>query len=108
MLVAGQRILLVVLLAWALVMIIPDLWRVGQPLGSVGFYANNDGLIYNVTGPFDDQTASPAWKAGIRDGDRLDLSKMRCLPYDAATCGSVLSALGGIQFAVPGHGITLD
>jgi hypothetical protein len=107
-LVAGQRILLVVLLAWALVMIIPDLWRVGQPLGSVGFYANNDGLIYNVTGPFDDQTASPAWKAGIREGDRLDLSKMRCLPYDAATCGSVLSALGGIQFAVPGHGITLD
>ena len=88
--VAGQKILLVVLLAWALVMIVPDLWRVMQPLGSFGFYANNDGLIYNVTGPFDDQTASPAWKAGIRDRDKLDLSKMRCLPYDAATCGSVL------------------
>ena len=106
--VAGQRTLLIVLVAWALVMIVPDLWRVVQPLGSFGFYANNDGLIYNVTGPFDDQTASPAWKAGIREGDRLDLSKMRCLPYDAATCGSVLSALGGIQFAVPGRGITID
>jgi hypothetical protein len=89
-------------------MIVPDLWRVVQPLGSFGFYANNDGLIYNVTGPFDDQTASPAWKAGIRVGDRLDLSKMRCLPYDSATCGSVLSALGGTQFAVPGRSITLD
>jgi hypothetical protein len=107
-LVAGQRTLLIVLVAWGLVMIVPDLWRVVQPLGSFGFYADNDGLIYNVTGPFDDQTASPAWKAGIREGDRLDLSKMRCLPYDAATCGSVLSALGGIQFAVPGRSITID
>jgi hypothetical protein len=89
-------------------MIVPDLWRVVQPLGSFGFYANNDGLIYNVTGPFDDQTASPAWNAGIRDGDRLDLSKMRCFPYDAATCGSVLAALGGIQFAVPGRSTTID
>jgi len=97
-----------VLVAWGLVMIIPDLWRVVQPLGSFGFYADNDGLIYNVTGPFDDQTESPAWKASIREGDRLDLSKMRCLPYDAATCGSVLSALGGIQFAVPGRSITID
>src|SRR6478735_3128916 len=107
-LAACQRILLLVLLAWALVMIVPDLWRVVQPLGSFGFYANNDGLIYDVTGPFDDQTASPAWKAGIRVGDGLDLSKMRCLPYDAATCSSVLSALGGTQFAVPGRSITLD
>ena len=96
------------LVAWGLVMIVPDLWRVVQPLGSFGFYADNDGLIYNVTGPFDDQTESPAWKASIREGDRLDLSKMRCLPYDAATCGSVLSALGGIQFAVPGRSITID
>jgi hypothetical protein len=107
-LVTGQRTLLVVLIAWALVMIVPDLWRVVQPLGSFGFYANNDGRIYNVTGPFDDQTASPAWNAGIREGDRLDLSKMRCLPYDEATCGAVLSALGGIQFAVPGRSITLN
>ena len=106
--VASRKILLVVLLAWALAMIVPDLWRVVQPLGSFGFYANNDGLIYNVTGPFDDQSASPAWKASIRVGDRLDLSKMRCLPYDAATCSSVLSALGGTQFAVPGRSITLD
>ena len=107
-LVASQKILLVVLLAWALAMIAPDLWRVVQPLGSFGFYANNDGLIYDVTGPFDDQTASPAWNAGIREGDRLDLSKMRCFPYDAATCGSVLAALGGIQLAAPGRSITIE
>ena len=35
-----QRLLLIVLLAWALVMIVPDLLRVVQPLGSFGFYAD--------------------------------------------------------------------
>jgi hypothetical protein len=100
--------LLVVLVVWALLMIVPDLWRLVQPLGSFGFYANDDGLIYNVTGPFEDRAASPAWNAGIREGDQLDLSKMRCLPYDAVTCRSILTALGGVQFAVPGRSITLD
>ena len=45
-----QRLLLIVLLAWALVMIVPDLLRVAQPLGSYGFFADNDGVIYDVTG----------------------------------------------------------
>ena len=103
-----RRILLAVLLVWALAMIVPDLARLVRPLGSFGFYANNDGLIYDVTGPFSDQTASPAWKAGIREGDRLDLSRMRCVPYDAVTCGSVLAALGGLQFVMPGRSATLD
>ena len=64
-----QRILLIVLLAWALVMIVPDVLRVVQPLGSFGFYADNDGVIYDVTGPFDAESDSPAWRAGIRDGE---------------------------------------
>jgi hypothetical protein len=33
---------------WALAMIIPDFYRVYQPLGSFGFYANNDGIIIDV------------------------------------------------------------
>jgi hypothetical protein len=105
---AAQRTLLMVLVFWALLMIIPDLWRVVQPLGSFGFYANDDGLIYNVTGPFDDRSTSPAWNMDLREGDQLDLSKMRCLPYDPVTCRSVLIALGGVQLAVPGRSITLD
>ena len=48
-----QRLLLIVLLAWALAMIVPDVLRVVQPLGSFGFYADNDGVIYDITGPFD-------------------------------------------------------
>ena len=61
---ARNRILLTVLLFWALAMIVPDLARLVRPLGSFGFYSNNNGLIYDVTGPFADKTASPAWKAG--------------------------------------------
>jgi hypothetical protein len=105
---ARNRILLTVLLFWALAMIVPDLARLVRPLGSFGFYSNNNGLIYDVTGPFADKTASPAWKAGVREGDRLNLSRMRCFPYDAVTCGSVLAALGGLQFVVPGRSAALD
>lgn len=103
-----QRILLSLLLAWALAMILPDLWRVVQPLASYGFAADNDGLIYDVTGPFDDETESPAWKAGIKKGDRLDLSRLQCFPYNATTCGNALAVLGGHQFVLPGRPATLD
>ena len=105
---ARHRTLLIGLLLWALLMIVPDLTRVAQPLGSLGFYANNDGLIYDVAGPFPDPSASPAWKAGIREGDRIDLSRMRCLPYDAATCASTLAALGGVQYVLPGRSATIS
>jgi len=65
-----QRILLSVLLAWALVMIVPDVLRVVQPLALFGFHADSDGLIYDVTGPFDEKERSLAWNAGIRTATR--------------------------------------
>jgi hypothetical protein len=70
--IAGRG-LLVVLTFWALAMIIPDFYRLYQPLGSFGFYANNDGVITDVQGPFLHETDSPAFQAGLRMGDRLDL-----------------------------------
>ena len=103
-----QRILLIVLLAWALVMIVPDVLRVVQPLGSFGFYADNDGMIYDVTGPFDAESNSPAWKAGIRDGDKLALSKLRCFPYNRTTCRNALMVLGGVQLVLPGREATFE
>src|SRR5438105_3544357 len=51
-----SRALLVAFTLWALAMIIPDFYRVYQPLGSFGFYANNDGIITDVQGPFVKQT----------------------------------------------------
>jgi hypothetical protein len=105
---ARNRLLLIALAFWALLMIAPDLIRVVHPLGSLGLSVDNDGVVYDVTFPFAAETASPAWKAGVRPGDRLDLRKMRCVPYDEVTCGSVLTVMGGVQYLFPGRSVTLD
>jgi hypothetical protein len=78
-------------------MVVPDFYRLYQPLGSFGFYANNDGIITDVQGPFLDQTASPAFQAGLRVGDRLDLAQMRCIPVRTLRCASAMAALGGFR-----------
>jgi hypothetical protein len=89
-------------------MIEPDLVRVVQPLGSFGFYADNDGLIYSVSGPFEDRQSSPAWKAGIRPGARLDLQPLKCRLSDIADCSPALTVLGGVEFVLPGRTVTFD
>ena len=94
--IAG-RALLVALTFWALAMIVPDFYRLYQPLGSFGFYANNDGIITDVQGPFLHETDSPAFKAGVRVGDRLDLEQMRCVPLNTLRCASAMAALGGFR-----------
>lgn len=103
-----SRLLLIGLTLWGLAMIVPDLLRVAQPLGSLGFFANNDGLIYDPNGPFDDDASSPAWRAGVRAGDRLDLEKMRCRLGEIENCGSALAVVGGVDFQLPGTAVTLD
>ena len=102
-----KRALLIVLLIWALLMIVPDLMRVVRPLAAFGFYANNNGLIYDVTGPFEDEKESPAWRAGIRPGDQLDLTRMRCFPYDATICASTIASVGGNLYVTLGRTATL-
>jgi hypothetical protein len=87
----------VALTFWALAMVVPDFYRLYQPLGSFGFYANNDGIITDVQGPFLEQTASPAFRAGLRVGDRLDLEQMRCIPIRTLRCASAMAALGGFR-----------
>jgi hypothetical protein len=92
-----SRLLLMVFTLWALVMIVPDLYRLVQPLGSFGFYANNDGLITDVQGFFPNEAGSPAFQAGLRPGDRLDLAQMRCFPVNTLICSSTMAALGGMR-----------
>jgi hypothetical protein len=96
-----RKVLLFILLIWALLMIVPDLMRVVRPLSAFGFYANNNGLIYDVTGPFNKEEDSPAWQAGIRPGDQLDLEKMRCFPYERSVCASTLASVGGNLYVAP-------
>lgn len=95
------RIALALLLAWGLAMIVPDFRRVWDPLSSVGFYANSDGLIYDENGPFERNDQSPSWRIGIREGDRIDLEAMRCQGEASPACGYVLSVLGGFEYLLP-------
>ena len=91
------RLLLVALTLWALAMIVPDFYRLVQPLGSLGFSVDGDGLVADVRGHFPDESASPAWEAGLRRGDRLDLAQMRCIPVNTLRCASALATLGQLQ-----------
>jgi hypothetical protein len=100
--IAGPA-LLVFLAVWALAMVVPDLRRLAQPLGSFGLYANNDGLITDVQGPFPDEGTSPAYLAGLRAGQRLDLGEMRCAPVDTLRCASALAVLGGLRLVSVGR-----
>src|SRR5215468_2557916 len=104
------RVLLIGLATWALLMVVPDLYRVFGSLGSYGLAANNDGVIVDVVGPFANAADSPALAAGISPGDRLDLQAMRCVPLDSSRCRSLLSVLGGLggrQIVLPGSEIEL-
>lgn len=106
----GGRILLVALAAWALLMIVPDLYRIVRPLASAGFAADNDGLIHDVRGPFPSRELSPAWQAGLRKGDRLDLAAMACHLPATDSCAdllAVLGGMGGMQLVQPGRVLTL-
>ncbi len=102
-----SRLLLIVLTLWGLLMIVPDMLRITQSLGSLGFFANNDGLVYDANGPFPEDALSPAWRAGIRVGDRIDLEKMRCRLSEIRECGSTLAVLGGVDFVLPGRAVTI-
>ncbi len=88
------RVVLLILTLYALAMIAPDLLRVVRPLGSFGLAMNGDGLIYDVQGPFEIEEELPAWRAGLRVGDRLDLAAMRCAPVDTVVCASPAVAMG--------------
>jgi hypothetical protein len=92
-----QRALLVALTVWALAMVVPDFYRLYQPLGSFGFYSNNNGLITNVQAQFPEPALSPAFQAGLQVGNRLDLEEMRCIPISTVRCASAMAALGGLR-----------
>jgi hypothetical protein len=99
----GSRVVLVLLALYGQAMIVPDLFRVLRPLGSFGLASNSDGLVYDVRGPFETEVESPAWRAGIRPGDRLDLERMRCVPVDTDVCASMLALWGGLNYVMPGR-----
>ena len=100
------RVALLLLTVYALAMIAPDLLRVVRPLGSFGLAMDGDGRIYDVQGPFEAEHDSPAWRAGLRAGDRLDLAAMRCAPVDTTRCASLMSQWGGVTYVTAGREAT--
>ncbi|MBV9289615.1 MAG: hypothetical protein JO288_17670, partial [Hyphomicrobiales bacterium] len=98
-----MRIILTLSTIYALTLISPDIFRIVRPLGSLGLIANADGFVYDTRGPFLSDEDSPAWKAGIRVGDRLDLNAMRCVPLGADVCAANLALWGGVTFLMPGR-----
>ena len=101
------RVLLVALTIWALAMILPDFNRLIEPLASFGFRINNDGLVTDVQGAFSEIAASPAFQAGLRSGDQLDLGQMRCRPLNTLICSSAMAALGGMTLVSEGQAASL-
>ena len=101
------RIALILLTLYALAMVAPDFLRVARPLASFGLAADGDGLIYDAQGPFATEEDSPAWRAGLRGGDRLNLAAMRCIPVDTNVCASLLALWAGVNYVVPGREATL-
>jgi hypothetical protein len=101
------RAVLILLTVYALAMVAPDLLRIVRPLGSFGLATNGDGTIYDVQGPFATEEDSPAWRAGLRAGDRLDLAAMRCVPVNTIVCASMLAQWAGVNYVMPGREATL-
>jgi len=108
--ISWARVSLVVLASWALIMVVPDLYRVFNALGSFGLAVDNDGVVVDVRGPFANPADSPAAAAGIVRGDQVDLQAMRCMPLDSDRCRSLLLLLGGLggkQVVLPGREIEI-
>ncbi|HUC17962.1 MAG TPA: hypothetical protein VMA37_09775 [Acetobacteraceae bacterium] len=104
------RLLLLVLTGWALAIILPELYRVAEPLSAFGLSADNDGVIFDVITPFPSERASPAARAGLVPGEQLDLTRMRCIAPMSPACASLvplLGGLGGLQYAWPGRNVRL-
>lgn len=97
------RLVLTVLVFYGLAMIVPDFHRLVRPLGSFGLAVNNDGLIFDVQGPFRNVADSPAWQAGLRAGDHIDLRRMRCVPVNTNICATILAVRGGQHLVLPGR-----
>ncbi|MCB8880698.1 hypothetical protein ACELLULO517_10685 [Acidisoma cellulosilytica] len=89
------RALLIIITIWGLGIILPDLYRVVAPLHSLGTTIDNSGRVVDVVTPFQSAALSPAAQAGIRPGDRLDLTQMRCKGLQSPSCASIIAVLGG-------------
>jgi hypothetical protein len=92
-----QRGLLICALIWALMMILPDTYRLFRPVGTLGFSADNDGIIFGIEDSPATQADVPgAPGRGLRAGDTIDLSRKPCFTPVIEECRSFLAVFGGM------------
>jgi hypothetical protein len=105
-----SRLALVVLTAWGLAMVLPAFHRMVWPLASYGLDVDNNGVVVDLTGPFDHGQDSPAAMSGLAVGDRLDMQQMNCWTPSSRACAALVTVLGGsagLQETFPGREIDL-
>jgi hypothetical protein len=89
------RTLVLILALWGLAVIVPDFDRVFTAYATLGFQADNDGVITAVDGP-------PASAGGLGENDCVDLRRT-ALPDLLAVFGG----MGGMTYVRPGLEVTL-
>lgn len=108
---AWQRGLLLLGLTWALVVVVPDFYRLSAPLATLGFLADNSGVIYEVNLPATAATPGSAVASGLRENDRIVLAPGACWHPTSARCRNYLAVfggMGGLTYVLPGTVITLS
>jgi hypothetical protein len=91
-----SKMLIIVLSGWSLCSVLPEFARVFTDYATLGFEANNDGVVKSVRGP-------PASEAGIRRNDCIDLQHTP-LPDLLA----VFAGMGGMAYVRPDTAVTLN
>ena len=95
---------------WGLAVILPSIIQDVRPLAAFGLVSDNDGVLIDVVQPFEQAGQSPAARAALVPGDRIDLSRANCIPPGGEGCASIIPLLGGfggLQYVWPGKEITL-
>ena len=83
---AWKRGLLLLGLAWALLVVVPDVYRIFGSLAQFGFSADNSGLVYEV-----DESAN-----GLQVNDRILLRPGACWVPSSESCRNFLAVFGGM------------
>jgi hypothetical protein len=102
-----QRIFLILGLLWALLVIVPDFYRLYGNLSAFGFSADNDGRIYKVD---DDAGPTAAGHFRLQINDRIALTPGACWQPASTRCAdylAVFGGMGGLAYVRDGTTITL-
>src|ERR1700687_2178953 len=92
-----QKLLLITALAWAWVVVVPDVYRLYAPLGTLGFSADNNGQIYEVydePATIADLPGAP--RRGLKEGDAIRLKPGPCWHPTSEDCRNLLAVFGGM------------